>query len=100
MELIHAWMVVLTVGLSGLFVYIRRTNRERDELLKRLDQRFGQLDLREAVADVTRLIRARDIHADQRLREAVEALIARIEADPLTVDRYRFDLLKLKDQLR
>ena len=101
-ELIAAaiWLTLLTIGVVRLFVANRAERKALRQSIIHLEHRLTQVDLKEAMGDLMHLIRQRNIHADARLREGVERLIARMEADPLTADHYRVDLTALKEAIR
>jgi hypothetical protein len=88
-----AWSVLQSIAILALFMQNRK---ERNELRIRT----RTLDIRDELHQVVQQLNRKAIHDDQRLREAVEQLIARLEADPLTASRYMVDLTALKHKIR
>ena len=94
------WLTLLTMAVVRLFVGNIRERKALRESLAHIDNGMRQLDMKAEIMELTRLMRQGAIHADARLREGVERLIARMEADPLTAERYRVDLTALKESIR
>lgn len=65
-----------------------------------VDERMRSVDISEQLRNVMDRLDRQAIHKDRELREAVELLIKRLEADPLTRDRHFIDITALKEKLR
>jgi hypothetical protein len=98
--LVYFWLTVISVAQLYVLLSVSRERREQRRHNDLLAQRNAQLDIREQVHRVAELIQVRDIHKDRELREAVELLLKRLEADPLSRERHRIDILAMKDRLQ
>lgn len=91
--IVLAWLTLLTalnaIGIA-LFVGVRR----------QLGRRLTDLDMRDQLHFVVQKLDRQAIHKDRELREAIEQLIARLEANPLTRDVHFVDIAAIKDKLR
>lgn len=87
-----AWLTLLTVVNAvgvALFIGVKR----------QLGRKVDELALRDQLHFVVQKLDRQAIHRDRELREAIELLIARLEANPLTRDAHFVDIVAIKDKL-
>jgi hypothetical protein len=87
------WLVLLTVGMAGLFVQFYRTRQV-------LSDRMRQVDLHDGFNLLLQKLDRYDMHRDRELREAVELFVRRCEADPIVADRMFINITELKARLK
>jgi hypothetical protein len=87
------WLVLLTVGMAGLFVQFYRTRQV-------LSDRMRQVDLHDGFNLLLQKLDKYDMHRDRELREAVELFVRRCEADPIVADRMFINITELKARLK
>lgn len=87
------WCAVNTVASVSAIILLVATRRF-------VTERMRNVDISEQLRNVMDRLDRQAIHKDRELREAVELLIKRLEADDYTRERHHIDITALKDKLR